>query len=42
MRTLVKKEEVAFVTLDLGEVIRDVARLVHSDALCSTSMSRSN
>ena len=32
MRALVKKEEVAFVRLDLGEVIRDVARLVHSDA----------
>ena len=32
MRALVKKEDVAFVPLDLGEVIRDVARLVHSDA----------
>ena len=32
MRALVKKEEVAFVPLDLGEIIRDVARLVHSDA----------
>src|SRR4249919_3259860 len=32
MRALVKKEEVAFVRLDLGEIIRDVARLVHSDA----------
>jgi two-component system, LuxR family, sensor kinase FixL len=32
MRALVKKEEVAFVALDLGEIIRDVARLVHSDA----------
>ena len=32
MRALVKKEEVAFAPLDLGEVIRDVARLVHSDA----------
>jgi len=32
MRALVKKEEVAFVPLDLGEVIRDVARLVQSDA----------
>src|SRR5262249_15605907 len=32
MRALVKKEAVAFVPLDLAEVIRDVARLVHSDA----------
>jgi PAS domain S-box-containing protein len=32
MRALVKKEDVAFVPLDLGEVIRDVARLVHNDA----------
>src|SRR5262245_40908771 len=32
MRALVKKEVVAFVSLDLAEVIRDVARLVHSDA----------
>src|SRR5882724_4564500 len=32
MRGLVRKEEVAFVALDLGEIIRDVARLVHSDA----------
>jgi two-component system, LuxR family, sensor kinase FixL len=32
MRALVKKEEVAFVPLDLEEVIRDVARLVHNDA----------
>src|SRR5262249_6459405 len=32
MRALVKKEVVAFVSLDLAEVIRDVARLVHNDA----------
>jgi two-component system, LuxR family, sensor kinase FixL len=33
MRGLVRKEEVAFVPLDIAEVIRDVARLVHSDAV---------
>jgi PAS domain S-box-containing protein len=33
MRALVKKEKVAFALLDLTEVIHDVARLVHSDAL---------
>ena len=33
MRALVKKEKVAFAPLDLAEVIHDVARLVHSDAL---------
>jgi two-component system, LuxR family, sensor kinase FixL len=33
MRALVKKEEVVFAPLDLAEVIRDVARLVHSDAV---------
>jgi two-component system sensor kinase FixL len=33
MRALVKKGEVAFVPLDLAEVIRDVVRLVHNDAV---------
>src|SRR5207245_5672140 len=33
MRGLVRKEEVAFVPLDIAEVIRDVARLVRSDAV---------
>ena len=33
MRALVKKEEVAFAPLNLAEVIHDVARLVHSDAV---------
>ena len=33
MRGLVRKEEIAFVPLDIAEVIRDVARLVHSDAV---------
>ena len=33
MRALVKKEDVAFAPLNLGEVIKDVARLVHSDAV---------
>jgi two-component system sensor kinase FixL len=33
MRGLVRKEEVAFVPLDVAEVIRDVARLVRSDAV---------
>jgi PAS domain S-box-containing protein len=33
MRALVKKEELAFVSLDLAGVIRDVAALVHSDAI---------
>jgi two-component system, LuxR family, sensor kinase FixL len=33
MRALVKKEEVVLAPLDLAEVIRDVARLVHSDAV---------
>jgi PAS domain S-box-containing protein len=33
MRALVKKEEVAFAPLDVAEVIRDVARLIHTDAV---------
>jgi PAS domain S-box-containing protein len=33
MRALVKKQEIAFVPIDLSGVIRDVAALVHSDAL---------
>jgi two-component system sensor kinase FixL len=33
MRGLVRKGEVVFVPLDIAEVIRDVARLVHSDAV---------
>jgi two-component system, LuxR family, sensor kinase FixL len=33
MRALVKKEELAFVSLDLAGVVRDVAALVHSDAI---------
>jgi two-component system, LuxR family, sensor kinase FixL len=33
MRALVKKQEIAFVTLDLSSVIRDVVLLVHSDAI---------
>lgn len=33
MRALVKKEEVAFEPLDISEVIRDVARLIHTDAV---------
>ncbi len=33
MRVLIKKEDIAFVPLDLKEVIRDVVRLVHSDAV---------
>ena len=33
MRALVKKQEIAFVTLDLSNVIRDVVLLVHSDAI---------
>jgi two-component system, LuxR family, sensor kinase FixL len=33
MRALVKKGEVAFLPLDLAEVIRDVVRLVHNDAV---------
>jgi two-component system, LuxR family, sensor kinase FixL len=33
MRALVKKEEVAFVPLDLAEVIRDVVLLVRGDAI---------
>jgi PAS domain S-box-containing protein len=33
MRALVKKGEVAFVPLDLAEVIRDVVRLIHNDAV---------
>jgi two-component system sensor kinase FixL len=33
MRALVKKEDVAFAPLNLAEVIHDVARLVHSDAV---------
>jgi two-component system, LuxR family, sensor kinase FixL len=33
MRALVKKEEVVLAPLDLAEVIHDVARLVHSDAV---------
>ena len=33
MRALVKKEDLAFVDLDLAGVIRDVMQLVHSDAI---------
>jgi two-component system sensor kinase FixL len=33
MRALVKKEDLAFVALDLAGVIRDVVQLVHSDAV---------
>ncbi|HJU62701.1 MAG TPA: PAS domain S-box protein [Candidatus Binatia bacterium] len=33
MRALVKKEELAFAPLDLASVVRDVAALVHSDAI---------
>jgi two-component system, LuxR family, sensor kinase FixL len=33
MRALVKKEDVEFAPLNLAEVIQDVARLVHSDAV---------
>jgi two-component system sensor kinase FixL len=33
MRALVKKEDVAFVPLDLGGVLRDIVQLVHSDAI---------
>jgi two-component system sensor kinase FixL len=33
MRALVKKQEIAFVPLDLSNVIRDVVPLVHSDAI---------
>jgi PAS domain S-box-containing protein len=33
MRALVKKEELAFAPLDLAGVVRDVAALVHSDAI---------
>src|SRR5919109_3569424 len=33
MRALVKKEELAFASLDLASVVRDVAALVHSDAI---------
>jgi two-component system, LuxR family, sensor kinase FixL len=33
MRALVKKQDVEFAPLNLAEVIRDVARLVHSDAV---------
>jgi PAS domain S-box-containing protein len=33
MRALVKKEDLAFAPLDLGGVVRDVAALVHSDAI---------
>ena len=33
MRLLVKKEELAFVPLDIASVIRDVVALVHSDAI---------
>jgi two-component system, LuxR family, sensor kinase FixL len=33
MRALVKKEELAFVSLDLASVIREVAALVRSDAI---------
>jgi two-component system sensor kinase FixL len=33
MRALVKKEDLEFTTLDLASVLRDVAALVHSDAI---------
>ena len=33
MRALVKKEELAFVSLDFASLIRDVVMLVHSDAI---------
>jgi PAS domain S-box-containing protein len=33
MRALVKKEEVTFEPLDVAEIIRDVARLIHTDAV---------
>ena len=33
MRALVKKEDLAFVPLDLAGVIRDIVQLVHSDAI---------
>jgi PAS domain S-box-containing protein len=33
MRALVRKEELAFVSLDLASVIGDVAALIHSDAI---------
>jgi two-component system, LuxR family, sensor kinase FixL len=33
IRALVKKEELAFASLDLASVVRDVAALVHSDAI---------
>src|SRR5262245_13772009 len=33
MRAIVKKQEIAFVPLDLSSVIRDVVLLVHSDAI---------
>src|SRR5262245_15598283 len=36
MRALVKKQEIAFVPLDLSSVIRDVVLLVHSDAILHT------
>lgn len=33
MRALVKKEDLAFVSLDVADVIRDVMQLLHSDAI---------